>query len=255
MEKRIEAEVPTSLVEEIEDDVQQFRQARLAEIVSWYSDQSLLVWTPDQPSPPSHDGQLPSNVHPLHGPDKYHGDVSKGYDAKRESQPKWVWEQQVIEKWLSELPEGSWVLDIPCGTGRFIPFYEEHGLWCHAVDKSEDQIYEAIAKRKKSDQSIQFEVDDVRTYGLWPDAVHTALMIRLTRWLSPEDCQKAIRNLQRIAKHRVIFTTRVEHPKRPELARPISLFAEAFLPGWRVSRMEIMPEDTAYHVIMLESGV
>ena len=62
---------------------------------------------------------------PQGGPRKYHGAVAQGYDAKRESSPKWQVEQQIVEGMLDGLLEGDWVLDCPVGTGRFIPLLRE----------------------------------------------------------------------------------------------------------------------------------
>ena len=55
---------------------------------------------------------------PMEGAGKYYGAVASGYDAKRIENPKWQIEQAAIESMLDDLPKGSWVLDVPCGTGR-----------------------------------------------------------------------------------------------------------------------------------------
>jgi ubiquinone/menaquinone biosynthesis C-methylase UbiE len=78
-------------------------------------------------------------------------------------------------------------------------------------------------------------------------SVDAAVMVRLTRWLSPEQCQAALKELQRVARKMIIFTARVRnHPA----ARPLELF-EQVLDGWKVSRNEAGYEDD-YRIIMLE---
>ena len=87
---------------------------------------------------------LPTPV--KHGAGKYHGAIAEGYDAKRENTPKWIIEQKFIEDMLSTLIEGSWILDIPCGTGRFFKFYQERKHIVRALDMSQDMLNEARLK-------------------------------------------------------------------------------------------------------------
>lgn len=179
----------------------------------------------------------------------FSGDAAKGYDAKRQSQPKWGWEQDIIEEMLSDLPADSYVLDCPVGTGRFLSFYLERKFWVHAVDLNLDMLKQAQAKH--NDPRIHFAQADICDLGLWDNAVDAAVVCRMTRWLSLDECQTMFREMQRVAKRRVIFTARIAHA-RPEYARPIKLFREAQLPGWRLSRIEEMPGDRDYCVIMFE---
>src|SRR3990167_5525647 len=62
------------------------------------------------------------------GAGKYNGAIAKGYDAKREDSEKWKAEDRIMRGMLTDLPRGTSVLDVPVGTGRFIPFYEEFGF-------------------------------------------------------------------------------------------------------------------------------
>lgn len=191
---------------------------------------------------------------PAHGADKYHGTIAQNYDAKRVDDPKWTIEQKIITDMLSDLPAGTTVLDCPVGTGRFLQFYLEKGFKFLGVDlsgdmliqsaikcgASPDDIREWIAKSKQAGSIIPVTIDtdkgelaqgDVRNTGLPDKCVEAAVMCRLTRWLSPEDCQRALRELQRIVKSRIIWTARVaNHPH----ARTRALF-EAALDGWEIT--------------------
>src|SRR5262245_39269365 len=80
-----------------------------------------------------------------HGADKYHGEVSANYDAKRQNDPKWLLEQYWIEDMLEDMPAGSVILDVPCGTGRFFEFYGSKGFIVKGLDKSMDQLQMADA--------------------------------------------------------------------------------------------------------------
>lgn len=190
------------------------------------------------------------------GADKYHGAIATGYDEKREGDAKWQVEQAVIMDMLGDLPKGSWVLDIPCGTGRFFEFYRDRGFLVRAVDRSEDMLNLAVEKvagytpERALPKGWNFGLGDVRSLdGMADQSSDAAVMCRLTRWLSPSDCIVAFRELMRVTRKRVIFTARVRnHPH----ARPYELIYQA-LHGtpWRVARDEAgYVED--YRIIALE---
>jgi len=171
---------------------------------------------------------------PKSGADKYHGAIAQGYDAKRNQSPKWTIEQNHIEDMLSDFPAGSWVLDVPCGTGRFFKFYHDKGLLFHGVDKSADMLQQA-AYKVVDPHKARLHQGDVRSLGFLEDkSVDAVVMCRLTRWLSPNDCQQALRELQRVARQKIVSTWRVRnHPH----ARSYDLIKGA-LDGWKIHRDE-----------------
>lgn len=179
------------------------------------------------------------------GAEKYHGAIAQGYDAKREQSPKWTIEQAHIEDMLSDLPKGNWVLDAPCGTGRFLPYCQSNGLIYRGLDRSDDML--AQAKAKVTDpQKAMFAVGDVRKLPLEDKSVDAVINCRITRWLSPEDCQVMLRESQRVARKKIIQTWRVRnHPH----ARSYELLQGA-LDGWRIHRDEA-GADLDYRVIEL----
>jgi ubiquinone/menaquinone biosynthesis C-methylase UbiE len=166
------------------------------------------------------------------GADKYHGEIATGYDAKRDNSPKRVVEERIIKDMLADLPAGSWVLDCPVGTGFLLPYYIEKGFQVWALDKSEDMLQEARQK-VRNHPSVRFYVGDVRNLRAQHDkSVDASLAIRITRWLSPEECQQMMRELQRVTRQRIIITARVaNHPH----VRPVELFTSV-LDGWHLNR-------------------
>lgn len=168
---------------------------------------------------------------PQGGARKYIGPVAQGYDQKREESDKWKIEQEIIEGMLDDLPSGSWVLDVPCGTGRFFQFYHDKGFVFRAVDMSADML--RIAAGKVIDpMKARLQQGDVRALPLNDKCVDASVACRITRWLSPDECQLMIRELQRVTRQKIIFTARVaNHPH----ARPLELFIPA-LDGWNISK-------------------
>lgn len=182
------------------------------------------------------------------GARKYEGAVAEGYDAKREESPKWKAEQEIVEKYLDDLPSGDWVLDIPVGTGRFLPFYHSKGLLVKGADISGDMLNMA-ARKIVDEKQVTLGLADVRALPFLDNSVDAAVMIRLTRWLSPEDCVVALKQLQRVARKKVIFTARVaNHPH----SRPYDLLNSAIESDWAASKDLPAGDDENYRVIMWE---
>lgn len=179
------------------------------------------------------------------GAEKYHGAIATGYDAKREQSPKWTIEQAHIEDMLSDLQKGDWVLDAPCGTGRFLPYCQGRGLIYRGLDRSDDMLAQAKAKVTNPQQAM-FATGDVRALPLEAKSVDAVINCRITRWLSPEDCQQMLRESQRVARKKIISTWRVRnHPH----ARSYELIQGA-LDGWKIHRDEA-GADLDYRVIEL----
>lgn len=203
---------------------------------------TTVEWLPGEPLPAI------DMSRPVNGADKYYGTVASGYDAKRESNPKWEAEQRIIESMLDGLPQGAWVLDCPVGTGRFLQAFIDRKYQVWAFDKSTDMLMRAQAKLPAQvvHRNIRFGQADVRSLPLADGSVDLAVMCRLTRWLSPEDCTVAIHELARVTRKRIIFTARVaNHPH----ARPYGLFA---VDGWQIVRDEQTGDDEDLRVICVE---
>jgi ubiquinone/menaquinone biosynthesis C-methylase UbiE len=182
---------------------------------------------------------------PLSGADKYHGPIAAGYDAKREADPKWQLEQVIIEGMLGELPDGATVLDAPCGTGRFFDYYAKRGFSVYGLDKSADMLNQAT-KKVSPGGKFQLAQGNVLSVPLRDKSVDATVNCRITRWLSPEECQRMVRQMQRVAKQKIIFTARVANHKH---ARTLDLF-EAALDGWRIAKNEV-GIDMDYRVLEL----
>ena len=183
------------------------------------------------------------------GARKYTGEnAGDAYRAKREGSAKWQVEQKVIEGMLSDLLYGSWVLDIPCGEGRFFEFYHEKGFIYVGVDAEREQL-DAAVMRVKDEARARLIQGDIRAIPRQDQSVDATVMCRITRWLSPEDCKKAFWEAQRVTRDRIIITARRSGPH----ARPLSLFEEALLPDWKLAQDTAGSEDD-YRILMFKKG-
>lgn len=187
---------------------------------------------------------------PQHGAGKYHGQVAAGYDAKRETSDKWICEQRIIEEWLGELPDGSTVLDAPMGTGRFMDICARKKFQLFGLDRQGDMLQQALIKAKGIGYDFKFKVGDVLQTGLPDKSVDCVTCIRLTRWLieehGPEGIQRLLRELQRVARQRIILTARVYGHRWAVTTDLI----ESALDGWRIER-NVAGYEMNYRVICL----
>jgi ubiquinone/menaquinone biosynthesis C-methylase UbiE len=184
-----------------------------------------------------------------YGARKYVGDVATGYDAKRKAAPKWAAEQRIIEGFIDILEIGSKILDVPVGTGRFIPAYERNDHDWRGVDKSVDMLKEAAAKVTKSKPNvINLSTGDATCLDFDDGIFDMSIMCRLTRWLTPEQRTQALKELQRVTKSKIVFTARIaNHP----YAYPMEDIHAALNEDWElVENIECGEPD--YRVIVLE---
>ena len=186
---------------------------------------------------------------PEQGSRKYTGAVAQGYDEKREKSEKWKVEQSVIENMLSDLAHGDYVLDVPCGTGRFFDFYNKQGLIIRAMDISADMI--EIARKKNESEFTWFAQRNLlEGTGLDPKSVDAAVMCRMTRWLSPEECGVALHNLMTVTRKKIVFTARVRSHPHARTYEMIQGWLDTAPEKWGIYRDEPGAED-AYRIIEL----
>ncbi len=192
----------------------------------------------------------PQGAAPADGSRKFHGAIASGYDAKREQDGKWIIEQQVIEGMLSDLPPDTLILDIPIGTGRFIPYYDAKGFQFLGLDRSEDMLKQAMAKGGPNTRG-ELHVGDILDTKLLDKVVDVAVCCRITRWImgdhGPAGIVKMLQEMQRVTRQRIILTARVRDHK---FAVSHELLLSA-LKGWKISK-DVAGVDMNYRIIQLE---
>lgn len=91
---------------------------------------------------------------------RYFGGMAACYDDNRISSEAWKWEDRVIASHLSRCAPGKRVLDVPFGTGRFVPHYLQAGCIVFGVDASEDMLEGARRTHGASLDAMQLLVSD-----------------------------------------------------------------------------------------------
>lgn len=72
--------------------------------------------------------------------DTYYNERADNYEKRRKKQGWWHVEQEHMQALLDMLPRGLSVVDIPFGTGRFVPYYAERGYKISGLDSSGHMI-------------------------------------------------------------------------------------------------------------------
>ena len=75
--------------------------------------------------------------------DRYYGNTAERYEKKRKKQDWWHVEQTEMEALLATLPDELSVVDIPFGTGRFVPYYLAKGFKVAGLDVSHEMLASA----------------------------------------------------------------------------------------------------------------
>jgi SAM-dependent methyltransferase len=142
---------------------------------------------------------------------KYVGAVAKEYVGKRGDAPTWVWEQEQVRAWAEGRPAGGSVLDVPFGTGRYVPLYRAAGLKVRGCDISADMI--AVARRELGEAFGDCRVDvadaeDMR--HLANGEVDAVLCSRFIQWLPSLDIvDRILAEFARVAKDELFLQLRI----------------------------------------------
>lgn len=90
--------------------------------------------------------------------DIFHGDYVDEYESRRAKKPQWQMENSALVSLLNGLPAGSSVLDLPFGTGRFLPEYAARDMVVTGSDISADIIDEGRRLRPELMKSCSIHI-------------------------------------------------------------------------------------------------
>lgn len=85
-------------------------------------------------------------------PDYYYGKQATHYNRKRKKQKVWLQEYEIVESIISRYKPDH-VIDIPVGTGRFLPIYKKYNISATGIDISKDMLKQA--KKHKTDYELK----------------------------------------------------------------------------------------------------
>ena len=133
--------------------------------------------------------------------DIYYGDVAKDYEKRRRKQDWWHVEHEQMRQLLEKLPDNLSVVDIPFGTGRFVPLYRAKNFSISGLDASHHMI--ATAK-----EILGSDFDGIDTHvgnaANLPYADNAFDLVVSTRFLSDivvfQEAKKALAEFSRVTR-------------------------------------------------------
>ena len=130
--------------------------------------------------------------------DFYYGEVAEAYDNERSHSPIWRKEDQIVEWLLTHLRLiGEMVLDVPVGTGRFLPLYQKLGYSSIGFDVSGDMLVQA---RARAGTKAQIARGDIRQLPLRTASLGLVVCIRFLHLIKRSTGRKAVAELSRVIK-------------------------------------------------------
>jgi hypothetical protein len=127
--------------------------------------------------------------------DKYYGAAAENYDFEREHSVRWEKENAAVAAFVDEGP----VLDVPLGTGRYVPIYRRKGLDFLGADISRDML--AVAKRRHGYLGYKASI---LALPYLDRSFATAVCTRMLDWLPPAEMERAVAELRRVAETLIV---------------------------------------------------
>lgn len=178
--------------------------------------------------------------------ERYVGEEARNYEARRQGR-QWQSEREAVRDALDRLTPRA-VLDVPCGTGRFWPLYDERGVHATGLDLSRDMLDQARARGWEL-----VEEGDVFDTGFLDGTFDLTVCVRLLNWMTRQECVAALAELARVTAQegRVLVSIGLGHGKRGRtLLHDATVFTRAGLeveldveimdgPGWSYRMVEV----------------
>ncbi len=140
--------------------------------------------------------------------DKYKGKTAQEYERKRVNTKKWKNEQRAVECFLSEYSPKT-VLDVPVGTGRFIPQYISGGIQFHGIDTSEAMLSLAIDKARGTTVPHILEKGDILNLDVEDNAYECIVCVRFLNWMGCDQVKTILTEFERISQKYIMLDIRL----------------------------------------------
>lgn len=139
---------------------------------------------------------------------RYAENSARDYDKKRVGENKWLIEQRIVEGFLAQFPKGQKILDIPVGTGRFIPLYKKYDFQGTGIDVSKDMLDES--QKKITTENLRMVLTKGSIFDIdFPEGYFDiVLCVRFLNWIDYDNLSIAIKEIARVARRNLIVGVR-----------------------------------------------
>jgi ubiquinone/menaquinone biosynthesis C-methylase UbiE len=139
---------------------------------------------------------------------RYTGNSARDYDKERVGEKKWLAEEKIVKRFLAQLPEGSSVLDIPVGTGRFISLYKQFNFRATGIDVSRNMLDESKEKLIAHSFKMDLNQGSIFKIGFPEGYFDIVLCVRFLNWIDYSNLNFAIKEISRVSHRNLIVGVR-----------------------------------------------
>ena len=152
---------------------------------------------------------------------RYLGEGASQYNKVRASSTRWQKEHKAVRDFLLPHRDRS-ALDLPVGTGRFIPIYKELHMPFIGVDRSPEMLAEARREaRRQGYTNGEFRTGDVMGVSSKKMESDIGICIRFLNWLAAPHAEKAFARIAAACrKEMIVSLTSIDEYKLDDEQRP-----------------------------------
>ena len=157
----------------------------------------------------------------------YDATVATSYDADREGEDHWTRENEFIKKYF-ETNFAVNILDLPVGTGRFLPFYPAQSNVL-GVDISEHMLEQSRLKLPGAAvKSVALQIADAESLNFVETAsIDVIVCFRLMHLIKGEKRLEVFKEFGRVLRGELLLQLYISTPKKPFIFRAL-----AKMKGW-----------------------
>jgi ubiquinone/menaquinone biosynthesis C-methylase UbiE len=174
--------------------------------------------------------------------DFYRGDIARDYDKERMRRSLWSFEDVAVRAMFLGR-KNLRLLDVPVGTGRFLPLFEELGFTVTGLDSAPDMLTEAA----KRGTNATLALGDAFALPFRDKSFDVAFCCRLFHLITHKDVPILLDELSRVASE-VIFTVRMGTEKHPRHGPDRQKVLDAYLGELRYTRFELISDFWLYRI-------
>jgi ubiquinone/menaquinone biosynthesis C-methylase UbiE len=138
--------------------------------------------------------------------DVYYRDGVAGYFEPRANDPLYHAETEAIRAMLEDVPYGASILQVPFGTGRFVPLYLENGMAISGLDTSAEMLEAAKAALGRQFTSCHVTVGDPAAMTFADGSFHALASVRFLSSTTLGQAKQALREFARVTRKQAIFS-------------------------------------------------
>jgi ubiquinone/menaquinone biosynthesis C-methylase UbiE len=153
--------------------------------------------------------------------DTYYGEKAETYLQSRQETENWRREDEVMRRLLDTLPDGLAVLDVPFGTGRFVPHYLAKGMTVHGLEASASMLTQASRYLGDDYAACHVSIGDARALPYEAESFDLVVCFRfLNQIVSFDDAQTILRELRRVTRSAAFLQLKARQDRVPPVPLP-----------------------------------